>query len=154
MNHVSTFLPEITTASRIPEGVTMTSHPRETLNMLSLDAPLVTCDLRSRVQQLKNDEAWQNGERYTVPLVRTERLRVMLIALRAGAALSSHRADGPITVQVIEGRIRFSAESQTVTLAEGQLLSLQAGLPHAVEAAEESVFLLTVAPTPPAAPRP
>lgn len=130
----------------------MTNQHREKLNVLSLDAPLLTFDPRALVQQIKNEEAWRNGERYTMPLFKTERMRVMLIALKAGAALSSHRADGPITVQVIEGRIRFSAESQAVTLNEGQMLTLQAGLPHAVEAPEESVFLLTVALTPPAAP--
>ncbi len=132
----------------------MTSQPREKLNVLSLDAPLLTFDLRALVLQVKNEDAWRHGERHTMPLVKTERMRVILIALRAGAALSSHRADGPITVQVIEGRIRFSAEAKTVTLTEGHMLSLQAGIPHAVDAVEESVFLLTVAAAPPAAPTP
>lgn len=124
----------------------MTDQSQKPLNMLSPDAPLSTWDLRVLVRQLKSGEAWRTSERQTMPLFRTERMRVMLIALRAGAALSSHRADGPITVQVLEGRITFSAESQVVTLTEGQVLSLQAGLPHAVEAQEEAVFLLTVAP--------
>lgn len=132
----------------------MTDESRKPLNMLSLDAPLLTFDLRALVRQMKDEEAWCKGERHSMPLFKTDRMRVMLIALRAGAALSSHRADGPITVQVIEGRITFSAESQTVTLAAGQMLSLQAGLPHAVNAPEESVFLLTVAPAPSAAARP
>ncbi len=132
----------------------MTDESRKPLNMLSLDAPLLTFDLRALVRQMKDEEAWRKGERHSMPLFKTDRMRVMLIALRAGAALSSHRADGPITVQVIEGRITFSAESQTVTLAAGQMLSLQAGLPHAVNAPEESVFLLTVAPAPLAAARP
>lgn len=124
----------------------MTEPPRKPLNMLSLDAPLSTFDLQALAQRIKNEEAWRRGERATLPLFRTEGMRVMLLALRAGTSLASHRADGPITVQVIEGRIRFSAESEVVTLAEGQMLSLQSGLPHAVEAPEDSVFLLTVAP--------
>ncbi|HLZ33192.1 MAG TPA: hemerythrin domain-containing protein [Nitrospira sp.] len=135
-------------------GVTMTDQPSKPLNVLSLDAPLLTFDLRGLVQQIKNEPAWRKGERSTMPLFKTERMRVMLVALPAGMKLSSHQADGPITVQVIEGRIAFTAESQTVTLAEGQMLSLQAGLPHAVDAPEDAVFLLTVAPSQPAAPRP
>jgi len=132
----------------------MTDQPRKPLNVLSLDAPLSTFDLRALVRQIKNEEAWRKGERSTTPLFKTERMRVMLLALRAGTSRSSHRTDGPITVQVIEGRIRFSAESQTVTLTEGQMLSLQAGLPHAVDAPEDSVFLLTVAPAQLVAPQP
>jgi quercetin dioxygenase-like cupin family protein len=124
----------------------MTDPPRETLNVLPLDAPLLTFDLPTLVQQIKSGESWRKGERNALPLFKTERMRVVLMALHAGATLSSHRADGPITVHVLEGRIHFSAELQTVTLTQGQMLTLQAGLPHAVEAPEESVFLLTVAP--------
>lgn len=124
----------------------MTHQPRETLKVLPPDAPMLTIDLPTLVQQIKSGEGWGKGERNAMPLFKTERMRVVLMALHAGATLSSHRADGPITVQVLEGRIRFSAESQTVTLTQGHMLTLQAGLPHAVEAPEESVFLLTVAP--------
>ena len=130
----------------------MTDRSRKPLNMLSQDMPVGTWDLRALAQELKSGEAWRTSDRRTMSLFRTERMRVMLIALRAGAALASHRADGPITVQVLEGRITFTAESQAVTLSEGQVLSLQAGLPHAVEAPEDAVFLLTVAPERTAAP--
>lgn len=124
----------------------MTDQSRKPLDMLPQDAQPGTWDLRDLVRQLKSGETWRTSERQTMPLFRTERMRVMLVALRAGASLPSHRADGPITVQVLEGRITFSAESQAVTLTEGQMLSLRAGLPHAVEAPEDAVFLLTVAP--------
>lgn len=130
----------------------MTDQSRKPLNMLSPDAPLGTWDLRDLVRQLKSGETWRTSERQTMPLFRMERMRVMLVALRAGAVLSSHRADGPITVQMLEGRIMFSVESQDVMLTEGQVLSLQAGLPHAVEAPEDAVFLLTVVPERIAAP--
>jgi quercetin dioxygenase-like cupin family protein len=123
----------------------MADRRRETLNVLPLDAPLLTFDLPDLVRQIKSEETWHKAERNTIPLFKTDRMRGVLLALRAGTVISSHRADGPITVQLLEGRIRFSAESQTVTLVKGQLLTLQAGLPHAVEAEEESVFLLTVA---------
>ena len=36
------------------------------------------------------------------------------------------------------------AEAQAVTLRAGQFLTLSAGIPHVVEAAEESAFLLTM----------
>lgn len=124
----------------------MADQRREMLNVLPLDAPLLTFDLPDLVRRIKSQEGWRKAGRNTIPLFKTDRMRGVLLALSAGTAISSHRADGPITLQVLEGRIRFSAESRTVTLGRGQLLTLQAGLPHAVEAEEESVFLLTVAP--------
>jgi quercetin dioxygenase-like cupin family protein len=65
--------------------------------------------------------------------------------MHAGTTIPSHRADSPISLQVIEGVLKFSADAQTVTLGQGQLLTLHAGMPHVVEAVEESAFLLTVA---------
>ena len=39
----------------------------------------------------------------------------------------------------------FRTETHTLTLQPGQLLTLQAGIPHRVEAGEGVAFLLTVA---------
>jgi quercetin dioxygenase-like cupin family protein len=47
-------------------------------------------------------------------------------------------------VQVIEGTLTFRTEAQTLTLQQGHLLTLQTGIPHAVEAVEESAFLPTL----------
>jgi quercetin dioxygenase-like cupin family protein len=70
---------------------------------------------------------------------------VVLVALHAGATIPSHHTDSPISVQVIEGTLTVRTEAQTLTLHPGHLLTLQAGIPHAVEAVEESAFLLTLA---------
>jgi quercetin dioxygenase-like cupin family protein len=39
----------------------------------------------------------------------------------------------------------FRRGLQALTLSTGQLLTLQAGIPHTVEAVEEAAFLLTLA---------
>ncbi len=51
----------------------------------------------------------------------------------------------PTMVLVLTGRIKFTAESRTVGLREGELLALPAGVPHSVRASEESAVLITVA---------
>ncbi len=110
-----------------------------------LDAPLLTFDLPALLKQIKSEDNWQKTERNAMTLLKTQEMRVVLVALHAGTVIPSHKADGPISVQAIEGQIKFSAVSQTVTLRKGQMLTLQSGLPHSVEAVEESAFLLTVA---------
>ena len=110
-----------------------------------LDAPLLTFDFPALLTQIKREDTWHKGSRNAVTLYKGEGLRVVLVAMRAGTTIPSHRADSPISLQVIEGVLKFSADAQTVTLRQGQLLILHAGMPHAVEAVEESVFLLTVA---------
>jgi hypothetical protein len=50
-------------------------------------------------------------------------------------------ADSPVNPQVIKRVLKFSADRQTLTLRQGQLLTLQPGAPHAVG---ESASLLTL----------
>lgn len=72
-------------------------------------------------------------------------LRVTLIALAPGGELAQHRADGPITVQVLRGEMRFQVGEETWALQAGDLLSLGASIPHAVHSESGAEFLLTVA---------
>ena len=72
-------------------------------------------------------------------------LRVTLVALAPGGQIPEHRADGPITVQPLAGRIRFIAMGVGHDLGPGEMLSLRAGIPHVVESDEGAAFLLTLA---------
>jgi quercetin dioxygenase-like cupin family protein len=110
-----------------------------------LDAPLLTFDIPTLLSQIKHEDAWPKGARNGMTLLKAQGLQVVLIAMHAGAVIPSHRAESPISVQVIEGMIKFSADAQALTLGTGQLLTLQAGIPHTVEAVEEAAFLLTLA---------
>jgi quercetin dioxygenase-like cupin family protein len=58
--------------------------------------------------------------------------------------MHEHHADAPITVQVLEGRIRFNVDGQTLELLPGHLVSVAESLPHSVLGVEESAFLLTI----------
>ncbi len=111
----------------------------------SLDAPLLMFNLAASLKQIKSEETWQSAQRSALTLVRSPMLRVVLIALHEGTVIPSHQAEGSITVQVLEGRIKFTAAGQIVTLGKGQMLTLHSGLPHVIEAVKESAFLLTVA---------
>lgn len=78
-------------------------------------------------------------------LVKDGPLRVTLIALAPGEGMAEHRADGPITVHVLKGALRFRAGEEEWELAKGDLLSFGAGAPHSVVSEEGCVFLLTLA---------
>lgn len=110
-----------------------------------LDAPLLTFDIPALLTQVKRESAWRTGSRNAITLLKTRGLRVVLVAMHAGTVIPSHRAEGPITVQVLEGQLVFSAGSKNVTLASAQVLTLQPGIPHDLEAKCECAFLLTIA---------
>lgn len=112
-----------------------------------LNAPLVELDLAQAQAQIKQEPAWQTSDRNALTLFKSDGLRLVLMALHEGAELKTHTAPGTISVQVLEGRITFRTEEQAAELQAGQLLTLHAGIPHSVVARQESVFLLTLAPT-------
>lgn len=86
----------------------------------------------------------ESGGRNARALLKSGPLRVTLIALAPGGATSEHQAEGPITIQPIHGRIRFTAETGDRELGPGELLFAGPGLRHAVASAEGAVFLLTI----------
>jgi quercetin dioxygenase-like cupin family protein len=123
----------------------MTAQRPHPLTERPLDAPLLTFDLASLLTQLKREDPWQQGTRNSMTLLKGQGLRVVLVALHAGAVIPSHRTESSLSLQVIEGVITFRTEVQALMLGKGQLLTLQPGIPHVVEAVEEAAFLLTFA---------
>jgi quercetin dioxygenase-like cupin family protein len=81
-------------------------------------------------------------------LLKEASMRVTLIELAAGGEIPYHHAAGPITVQPLEGVIRFRVGDDEHELGPGTLLSVPAGVTHAVSSADGATFLLTVSQDP------
>jgi len=106
---------------------------------------VVTLDLDEEGIRTADPAGLERTGRKARTLIDAGPLRVMMIALAPGGALPEHHAPGPITVQPIAGRIRFTALGRTHDLGPGTLLSLGAGVPHAVASEMGGTFLLTIA---------
>jgi quercetin dioxygenase-like cupin family protein len=101
-------------------------------------------DLHDEASRLRHEPAWQRGERNAITLAKEPNLRVVLTALKHGARVQEHQVDTQFTLQVLEDHLQVHLPSETIDLAAGQMLVVEAGVPHDVEALEESVFLLTI----------
>ena len=110
-----------------------------------LDAPLVSMDLNLLIEQVRSEPTWKSSDRNSITIYKCENLRIILIALHEKAELKTHTANGIISVQIIEGHIKFTTEQQVVELEKGQMLALKKQIPHSVVALKESFLLLTVA---------
>ncbi len=109
-----------------------------------MDEPLMEFDLTAELHRLHAEATWSTGQNART-LVKYDDLRVVLTALAGGARLAEHSTEGRISVQVITGHIRLRAGGRTFSLRTGGLLALDRGVPHDVEALEDSAFLLTIA---------
>lgn len=110
-----------------------------------LDASMVTIDLPLFMKQIKDESSWKDSDRNSITVFKTEGMRIVLIGLHKNAEMTTHKADGIISVQVLDGQMKFTTDLQSVELGKGQMLTLHELIPHSVLAIEETFFLLTLA---------
>ncbi|HNR30772.1 MAG TPA: hypothetical protein PKI11_07765 [Candidatus Hydrogenedentes bacterium] len=94
------------------------------------------------IEQVRKEPAFADAGRSGLTLVRDPAMTVVLTVMRAGATLAEHRAPGPITVVVLEGSISFASGARRTTLRQGMGAVCARGLPHTVEAIEDTAFLI------------
>ena len=105
-------------------------------------SPFLEFDLTSEVDRLHGETTWNTGQNART-LIKYDDLRVVLMALKAGAKIPAHKANGRISVQLLSGHIRLNASERAFDLLPGSLLALDHRAPHDLEALEESVGLQT-----------
>jgi quercetin dioxygenase-like cupin family protein len=110
----------------------------------TLTGNFMMLDLNREIEQLRSEGRWQSGHTAKT-LVKYPDFRVVLIVMKTGGRLEKHRTVGRISVQTIEGKVRFSTADRSVELAPGQMLTLEHDISHDVEAITDNAFLLTIA---------
>jgi len=101
-------------------------------------------DVAQEMADSEQKKPWESGH-YAKTLFKKSDFRIVLISMEKGRTIKEHHADGTISVQVLKGLIRFTAEDDARDLRPGNVLTLGASIKHQVDALEESAFLLTVA---------
>ena len=109
-----------------------------------LNAALVEIDLNNFITQLKEEIRWADSDHNSITVFKSDTVSIVPVGMHKNAELKKHTAKGSINVQVLDGKINFTAEQQTVSLEKGQMIALQATIPHSVMALKESFFLLTM----------
>jgi uncharacterized protein (DUF2249 family) len=71
--------------------------------------------------------------------------RMVLLSMRAGQSIPEHAVPGIVTVQAILGHVTFYAGSCPCNLHAGEVVCIDGGLPHRLEAHEDSALLVLVA---------
>lgn len=121
---------------------------RESLTRLpELASEVIRKNLRDELEKLKNAESWQReAGRSSETIVKYPEFRIVLVRMKPGSYMSHHRAEGPISVHAVLGKIRVHLpDDRMEELGPGDLLALERGLEHDVEALEDCAFLLTIA---------
>src|SRR5579862_1051509 len=118
----------------------------EVLNRLpGLAEPLLQIDLERNLQQLRQEESWRRETgRSSKTLAKYPDFRIVLILMKSGTRMRQHRAEGRVSIQQLKGQVCIHLADRKVVVSAGQLLVLDCGVLHDVEALEESALLLTI----------
>jgi quercetin dioxygenase-like cupin family protein len=109
-----------------------------------IEAPIMSFDLMAELEQLRRQPSYDAGSPTGRTLLKVPDLRIVLMALRAGGRMREHHASGPISIQALAGSVRVRVSDATFDLSAGQLLALESGIRHDVEAVGDTAFLLSI----------
>lgn len=125
----------------------MSSYKATLTRLPELANEVIRHEIGTELKKLEEAPSWQRESgRSAETLVKYEEFRIILVRMKPGSYMSHHRAEGPISIHGLHGKIRVHLpDDRTEELKEGDLLTLDRGLEHDVEALEDSAFLLTIA---------
>lgn len=125
----------------------MSSQRANLARLPELAADVIRYNISTESEKLKKAPSWQRESgRSSETLAKYEEFRIVLVRMKPGSYMSHHKAEGPISIQVIQGRVRVHLpKDRTEDLKPSDLLTIERSLEHDVEALEESTFLLTIA---------
>ena len=116
-------------------------------NSRSSGCTLLGFNLPSLIATMKHSETWANGELNALVLLKSPKKQIILTAMHEGTEIESFQSNESITFQIIEGRLKFHIRKDTLTLNEGQLMTLDENIDYRLSSQQETVFLLTISDT-------
>jgi quercetin dioxygenase-like cupin family protein len=107
--------------------------------------PELKFNLLQELQQLRLKDSWglETG-RSSKTLAKHPDFRIVLVLMKAATQMNQRRAEGRVSIHQLLGRICVSLPDRKINLSAGELLVLDCGVLHNLEALEESAFLLTI----------
>ncbi len=107
-----------------------------------IDAPYVFMNLDEFRKQVKDEEAWEKGDRNGITIFKTDNLTTVLSCLHKDASIKENSVDGLFQVQVLDGKIRISTDDGDAEMKEGEMIVFHPNVRHSIEALKKSTLLL------------
>src|SRR5690554_3298452 len=91
-----------------------------------------------------NDFVFTDDKVKVSVLLETSFSKEIRIAFKEGQVMKEHKTAFPIVVHLLEGAIEFGVEGVDHQLTKGDILTLEANVPHDLLAKEESIVRLSL----------
>ncbi len=110
----------------------------------SLSAGVIALDWHDELRALRGSDSYKLADHAARTLAKHVAMRIVLVAMNADGRMEEHHTDSAISVQALEGRLRFEVGGVTHELTPGHVLVVTERLAHSVVAIDECAFLLTI----------
>jgi quercetin dioxygenase-like cupin family protein len=110
----------------------------------SYNASLFHFDFPKLVDNMKHRRAWTKGELISMILLKSPDKQIVLTVMHDRTEINYFQADGSITFQIIEGKLRLNTPQESLILDKGQFLTLNDKIKYSLNSVEETVFLMTI----------
>lgn len=104
----------------------------------------LTFDLAGKIAELRADDAYTRSGRTGCTLVKEGPLRLTLTLLAEGVEVGTHHATAPMTLQPVQGRLRYRVGDEEFEIGEGEVLFFGPGHARDIRALEDTALLLTI----------
>lgn len=108
-----------------------------------IDAPYVVIDTQHFIDQLKNERSWEKNDRNGITVFKSEKLAIVITALRVNAFIQDYAVNGFLTIQILEGNIDIKTDDKNTSLNAGQSMVFHPHLNHSVLAVSDAVIMQT-----------
>jgi len=109
-----------------------------------LSATRLPYDLPVLVEKMKDTSSWAKGELAASILFKDSCRKVLLTSMHENTEVISFQAGKSATLQIIEGKIEFRTNKETIILNQGQYLTFHDNINYSLISLEDSSFLLTI----------
>lgn len=109
-----------------------------------VDAPLVIVDIPKFIKKIKREKAWDKNDRNAITVFKSDKLRIILVALHRKAEMTTERPENIFSLQVLDGKLKLYSSEKTTNVCKDELFVLHANIPYKIEALKKSIFLLTL----------
>jgi quercetin dioxygenase-like cupin family protein len=107
--------------------------------------PIGHFDLTAVDRTLRESVACVDEGYSAVTLAKYPDLRVVLISMRAGARIEESKAEARLSLQAVRGHAVLRLPEGPIELSAQQLITLERGMLHGLEAVTDCALLLTLA---------
>ena len=97
-----------------------------------------------KTASLRNELVYKEDKVSIKVMMETETSKEIRILFKKGQIMKEHKAGFPITIEIHKGTIEFGVNNKKLDMVKGDLIYLDANVPHSLLAKKNSIVRLTL----------